>query len=79
MDDGTPPVFSPNGFTSTLMSGVARMPASSGDGVGVPLLVEPPLPIHDPNTTALKLQSTTIAPKTAVDAFHRRSSARAGS
>jgi hypothetical protein len=67
------------GSTCTLIKGFAKTPASSGEGVGVPLPTRPPLPIHDPNSTASRPHITTIAPKMAVDAFHNRSSARAGS
>jgi hypothetical protein len=69
-----------NGFDSTLINGVASRPASSAEGVGVPIrLLDPPAPIHEPNSAELNPHSTTTAAKIAVDAFHNRSSARAGS
>jgi hypothetical protein len=68
------------GSTCTLISGVASKPASRTEGVGVPgRPVNPPLPIHDPNMTALKPHNTMIEVTMAVDAFHKRRSARPGS
>ena len=72
--------LSTNGLDSTLIKGVASRPASSAEGVGVPARsLDPPEPIHEPNSAELKPHSTTKAAKIAVDPFHSRSSARAGS